>query len=170
MRWIENHRALHVSCSLSNQDTPWHVIFWYFHKHVLLLACPAALVTSVWLQQSPFMSWLCLLHCVWLTGGLCFPAGHRLALSSTSLPGRPANADLPPSLVRGWHLGLYKTLCHLPRKTTEKTNIMNQLGKYHPAVRFLLKFHGALTRWNTGCVQFHFFKMPLQNSGGFFRC
>lgn len=112
---IENHSTLHVPRLLSNQDTPWHVIFWYFHKHVLLLACPPALVTSVWLQQSPFMSWLCLLHFVWLTSGLCLPAGHRLTLSSTSLPGRPVNeVNVPPSLVRGWHLGLYNTLCHLP--------------------------------------------------------
>lgn len=89
--------------------------YWYFHKNVLLLACPPALVTSVWLQQSPFMSWLCLLHFVWLTSGLCLPAGHRLTLSSTSLPERPVNeVNVPPSLVRGWHMGIYNALCNLP--------------------------------------------------------
>lgn len=99
--------TLHVPCLLGDQSSPWHVIFWYFHKHVLLLACPPALVTSVWLQQSPRMSWLCLLHFVWLTSGLCLPAGHGLTLSSTSLPGRPANeVNVPPSRVRGRHLGL----------------------------------------------------------------
>lgn len=150
--------TLHVPCLLGNQNTPWHVIFWYFHKHVLLLACPPALVTSDWLQQSPFMSWLCLLHFVWLTSGLCLPAGHGLTLSSTSLPGRPANeVNVPPSRVRGWHLGLYNALCHLPRKTTEKTDIMNQLGQYRAAVRFLLKCYS----WNTNCMHFHFFNMPL---------
>ena len=122
--------TMHVPRLLSNQNTPWHVIFWYFHKHVLLLACPPAFVTSVWLQRSPFMSWLCLLNFVWLTSGLCLPAGHRLTLSSTSLPGRPVNeVSVPPSLVRGRHLGLYNTLCHLPCKTTEKTDIMNRVKR-----------------------------------------
>lgn len=120
--------TMHVPRLLSNQNTPWHVIFWYFHKLVLLLACPPAFVTSVWLQQSPFMSWLCLLNFVWLTSGLCLPAGHRLTLSSTSLPGRPVNeVSVPPSLVRGRHPGLYNTLCRLPWKTTVKTDIMNRV-------------------------------------------
>lgn len=151
--------TLHVPCLLGNQNTPWHVIFWYFHKHVLLLACPLALVTSVWLQQSPFMSWLCLLHFVWLTSGLCLPAGHGLTLSSTSLPGRPANeVNVPPSLVRGWHLGLYNALCHLPWKTTEKTDIMKQLGQYCEAVRFLLKMYSCVHKMKYKLHAFPFFQ------------
>lgn len=171
MSQIENHSTLHVPRLLSNQDTPWHVIFWYFHKHVLLLACPPALVTSVWLQQSPFMSWLCLLHFVWLTSGLCLPAGHRLTLSSTSLPGRPVNeVNVPPSLVRGWHLGLYNTLCHLPPKTTEKTDIMNRLGKYRAAVRFLLKFYCCTHKMKiqTACISI--FSICLVQNSDVVRC
>lgn len=84
-------------------------MFYIFYKHVLLLACPWALVTSVWLQQSPFMSRL--IHFIWLTIGLVsqFLLASQLAigltLSSTSLPERPVNGvNIPRGLVRGWHL------------------------------------------------------------------
>lgn len=52
--------------------------------------------------------------------------------------------NAPSSLVRGWHLGLYNTLCHLPWKTTEQTDIMHHLGKYGEAVRFPLKYPSCL--------------------------
>lgn len=88
---------------------PWHVIFSYFHKHVLLIAHPAALVTSVWLQQPPPQpptSWLRLLRCVWLTSGLLPP---NRPVGWHSLPphyrkGRRTGGNTPPSGVGGWHL------------------------------------------------------------------
>lgn len=53
--------------------------------------------------------------------------------------------NVPPILVRGWHLGQCNTLCHLPWEAT----VMNQLGKNLAAVRFLLRFHSCLHEMKT---------------------
>lgn len=124
-------------------------MFYIFYKHVLLLACPWALVTSVWLQQSPFMSWL--IHFIWLTIGLVsqFLLASQLAigltLSSTSLPERPVNGvNTPPGLVRGWHLRL--------QIFSSEDNWEN---RQHGKMAFL--FWDLNTKYKTFQMDFHLF-------------
>lgn len=76
---------------------------------------------------------------------------------------------LPPSLVRGWHLGLFNTLCHLPQKTTRKTDIMNRLDKYHAAVIPLLKYQSCLHEMKIQTAWISIFSICLLQNSDFVR-